>query len=140
VLATVLVEMAQQGAALQTYNNELVRCLEELCSRRQSLQAEIDKEQEEKRQLDQERSRVEERLQAVEEALEHKIKSRAEYDRIIAESEQAYLKILESSQLLVNLVKTKSQDLHDDKKPSGQEKRNPGQGQMLSSQGNQPRL
>lgn len=128
--------MAQQGAALQTYNNELVRCLEELCARRQSLQADIDTEQQEKTQLETERARIEERLQVVDATLSTKLASRAEYDRIIAESEQAYLKILESSQLLVNLVKTKSQDLHDVKKPPGHESRAPGhsgQGPMASS-------
>ncbi len=30
--------MAKQGAALQTYNNELVKSLEELCQRRHALQ------------------------------------------------------------------------------------------------------
>ena len=33
--------MAKQGAALQTYNNELVKSLEELCQRRHALQVDI---------------------------------------------------------------------------------------------------
>ena len=107
--------MAGQGAVLQTYNTELVGCLEELCERRQGIQAEIDTEQDEKMQLEAERARIEERLHEVDAGLSTKLASRAEYDRIIAESEQAYLKILESSQLLVHLVKTKSQDLQDEK-------------------------
>ena len=32
---------AKQGAALQSYNNELVKGLEELCERRSKLQADI---------------------------------------------------------------------------------------------------
>ena len=31
-------KMARQGAALQNYNNELVKSLEELCQRRHTLQ------------------------------------------------------------------------------------------------------
>merc|ERR1719206_1546375 len=34
-----------------------------------------------------------------------------EYDRVIQEAEQAFTKILESSQVLLNVVQTKSQDL-----------------------------
>jgi hypothetical protein len=33
--------MAKQGAALQTYNNELVKSLEELCQRRHALQVTV---------------------------------------------------------------------------------------------------
>ena len=56
--------MAQQGAALQTYNNELVKSLEELVRRRQALQAQIDGEAQEKRRLEGERARVQQYLQA----------------------------------------------------------------------------
>ena len=40
--------MAEQGAALQSYNNELVKCLDELCEKRTILQKEIDKEEQDK--------------------------------------------------------------------------------------------
>ena len=36
--------MAQQGAALQNYNNELVKVLDELCERRQRLQKDIEED------------------------------------------------------------------------------------------------
>ena len=41
-------EMTQQGAALQTYNNELVKSLEELKARRAALQQQIEAESLEK--------------------------------------------------------------------------------------------
>ena len=44
--------MAQQGAALQNYNNELVKVLEELCERRQRLEQEIEMDKREKQKLD----------------------------------------------------------------------------------------
>eukprot|EP00092_Neocalanus_flemingeri_P021831 GFUD01023683.1.p1 GENE.GFUD01023683.1~~GFUD01023683.1.p1 ORF type:complete len:152 (+),score=54.39 GFUD01023683.1:116-571(+) len=103
--------MAQQGAALQTYNNELVKSLEELMQRRAALQAQIEAETAEKTRLEAERARVEERLGVVDNSLQKKLGTRTEYDRVIQEAEQAYLKILESSQLLLNVVKSRSSDL-----------------------------
>jgi len=40
--ATISDKMARQGAALQNYNNELVKSLEELCQRRHNLQVKIE--------------------------------------------------------------------------------------------------
>ena len=80
--------MAQQGAALQTYNNELVKSMEELLQRRAALQSQIDAETKEKAKLETEKARVEERLGAVDNSLQKKLVSRAEYDRVIQDAEQ----------------------------------------------------
>ncbi len=40
--------MAQQGASLQTYNNELVKCLEDLREKREQVNKAILKEEKEK--------------------------------------------------------------------------------------------
>jgi len=103
--------MTQQGAALQTYNNELVKSLEELKARRAALQQQIEAESLEKRKLESEKARLEERLDLVNSSLEEKMLTGREYDRVIQEAEQAFTKILESSQVLLNVVQTKSQDL-----------------------------
>ena len=50
-------EMTQQGAALQTYNNELVKSLEELKARRAALQQQIEAESLEKKKLESEKAR-----------------------------------------------------------------------------------
>ena len=50
-------EMTQQGAALQTYNNELVKSLEELKARRAGLQQQIEAESLEKKKLESEKAR-----------------------------------------------------------------------------------
>jgi len=131
--------MAQQGAALQTYNNELVKSMEELVQRRAALQSQIDAETKEKAKLETEKARVEERLGAVDNSLQKKLGSRAEYDRVIQEAEQAYLKILESSQLLLNVVKTKSSDLQTGGQGGGAEQvragvRRGSQGQGVTPQ------
>ena len=125
-----LQRMTQQGAALQTYNNELVKSLEELKRRRAALQVQIEAEGEEKARLEGERARVEERLEVVDTSLQGKVAASREYDRVIQEAEQvlqlltlllslftllilaqAYLKILESSQVLLNVVQSRSRDL-----------------------------
>jgi len=104
--------MAQQGAALQTYNNELVKSMEELLQRRAVLQSQIEAETKEKSRLESEKLKIEESLGVVNHSLEKKLGTRSEYDKVIQEAEQAYLKILESSQLLLNVVKSRSSDLN----------------------------
>lgn len=80
--------MTQQGAALQTYNNELVKSLEELKARRAALQTQIDAESSEKERLEAERRRLDERLGVVDVSLQEKVASGREYDRVIQEAEQ----------------------------------------------------
>ena len=129
--------MAQQGAALQSYNNELVKSIEELLQRRATLNKAIEAESLEKARLEEQRRAVEERLASVDTSLQAKLDQRAEYDKVIGEAEkvrldnmtrtisqvllQAYVKILESSQLLLNVVKVKSSDLASGKKQQQKE-------------------
>eukprot|EP00088_Acartia_fossae_P046247 TRINITY_DN49928_c0_g1_i1.p1 TRINITY_DN49928_c0_g1~~TRINITY_DN49928_c0_g1_i1.p1 ORF type:complete len:146 (-),score=35.93 TRINITY_DN49928_c0_g1_i1:36-473(-) len=107
--------MAQQGAALQSYNNELVKSIEVLLQRREGLNKQIELESREKVKLETEKKKIEERLATVENSLQTKLNTKAEYDKVINDAEQAYVKILESSQLLLNVVKVKSQDLETGK-------------------------
>ena len=80
--------MAQQGAALQTYNNELVKSMEELLQRRAVLQSQIEAETKEKSRLESEKSKIEESLGVVNHSLEKKLGTRSEYDKVIQEAEQ----------------------------------------------------
>jgi len=50
---------------LQTYNNELVRCLEELTGRRSLLQREIEAEEEQKRRLEEQARIIADKLAEV---------------------------------------------------------------------------
>lgn len=103
--------MAQQGAALQNYNNELVRCLEELCERRQRLEKEIDRDMKEKQTLDSQMAQLNAKLNSLDASLAKKLETKAEYDRTIRDTEAAYMKILESSQVLLNVVKRDAMSL-----------------------------
>eukprot|EP00794_Sanderia_malayensis_P019180 gene19180-21102_t len=97
--------MSQQGAVLQSYNNELVKCIEDLCTKRDELQRQILTEEEEKAKLQNDIRILTEKLAKVNENLAKKISSRNEYDKTIAETESAYMKILESSQTLLTVLK-----------------------------------
>lgn len=97
--------MSQQGAQLQTYNNELVKCIEDLCTKRDELQKQILNEEEEKGKIQNDIRILSERLAKINESLAKKIASRNEYDKTIAETEAAYMKILESSQTLLHVLK-----------------------------------
>ena len=103
--------MAQQGAALQNYNNELVKCLENLCQRRQRLQKEIDQETIQFEQVVQEVAKQTAKMNALQTSLNKKIETKGEYDRTISEGEANYMKILETSQALLSMVKKDSNHL-----------------------------
>ncbi|XP_041519107.1 Sjoegren syndrome nuclear autoantigen 1 homolog [Microtus oregoni] len=103
--------MTQQGVALQNYNNELVKCIEELCQKREELCRQIQQEEDEKQRLQNEVRQLTEKLARVNENLARKIASRNEFDQTIAETEAAYLKILESSQTLLNVLKREAGNL-----------------------------
>ncbi|XP_062409778.1 Sjoegren syndrome nuclear autoantigen 1 [Sardina pilchardus] len=111
--------MTQQGAALQTYNNELVKCIEELCSKRDELQHQIQQEEEEKSRLQHDVRVLTEKLSRVNESLARRLAARADFDRTIAETEAAYMKILESSQTLLSVLKKETGNLTKATEPRG---------------------
>lgn len=100
--------MSQVGAQLQGYNNELVKCIEDLCFKRDELQSQILTEEDEKFKIQTDIHILSERLRVISESLAKKIQARNEYDRTIAETENAYNKILESSQALLHVLKRES--------------------------------
>ncbi|XP_017883895.1 Sjoegren syndrome nuclear autoantigen 1 homolog isoform X1 [Ceratina calcarata] len=103
--------MSQHGAALQSYNQELVKCLEEMKMRRTELQAQIESQEEEKNYLQREIEKLSHKLTRVNDSLTKRIAVRNEYDRTITDTETAYVKILESSQLLLNMIKREATNL-----------------------------
>ncbi|XP_050793584.1 microtubule nucleation factor SSNA1-like [Gopherus flavomarginatus] len=97
--------MTQQGAVLQGYNNELVKCIEDLCMQREELNKQIQQAELEKNKLQHEIRILSEQLECVCESLAQKTASRNELDKILAETETAYMKILDSSRMLLNVLK-----------------------------------
>lgn len=110
--------MAGQGASLQNYNNELVKCIEDLREKREEINRQILKEEEEKAKIQRDLSILTDRLSSINEALARKIQARNEYDRTIQETEAAYMKILESSQTLLQVLKRETTQLTKKKQSS----------------------
>lgn len=110
--------MAAQGASLQNYNNELVKCIEDLREKREEINRQILKDEEEKAKIQRDLSILTDRLSKINETLTRKIQARNEYDRTIQETEGAYMKILESSQTLLQVLKRESVTLVKKKQTS----------------------
>lgn len=68
-------------------------------------------EEEDKAKIQREIAILSEKLQKINESLARKIQARAEYDKTIQETEAAYMKILESSQTLLHVLKRESVNL-----------------------------
>lgn len=103
--------MASQGASLQNYNNELVKCIEDLRDKREEINRQIIKEEEDKTKIQKDIAVLTERLTIINESLARKSQARSEYDRTLQETESAYMKILESSQTLLGVLKRESVNL-----------------------------
>mmetsp|Transcript_46327 Transcript_46327/g.129139 ORF Transcript_46327/g.129139 Transcript_46327/m.129139 type:complete len:112 (+) Transcript_46327:148-483(+) len=110
--------MAKQGSTLQNYNNELVKCIEDLREKREEVNRQILKEEEEKAKIQKDLSRLTERLSKINESLARKMQARNEFDMTIQETEAAYMKILESSQTLLHVLKRESSNLAKKKQTS----------------------
>ena len=107
--------------------------IEDLCTKRDDLQRQIMIEEEEKHKLQNDIRVLSEKLAKINESLAKKISARNEFDKTIAETESAYMKvfikfyffllkinkiffyilfqILESSQTLLNVLKRESHTL-----------------------------
>ena len=65
--------MANQGASLQNYNNELVKCVEDLREKREEINRQILKEEEEKAKIQRDLSILTDRLSTINESLARKV-------------------------------------------------------------------
>merc|ERR1711865_653195 len=109
---------ASQGATLQTYNNQLVKCIEDLREKREEVNRQILQEEEEKAKIQKDLIILTDRLSKINESLARKVQARNEYDKTIQEMEAAYMKILESSQTLLHVLKRETVNLTKKKQSS----------------------
>mmetsp|Transcript_11855 Transcript_11855/g.11778 ORF Transcript_11855/g.11778 Transcript_11855/m.11778 type:complete len:127 (-) Transcript_11855:30-410(-) len=119
-----------QVAALQRYNKDLGNYIENIKQGREELHEEVSQDEEEKTFLENEIASLTERLNNLNEALTKKYEAREEYDRTISETEQAFLKILESSQTLLHVLKKEDSSLNK-KKTSVSTRKNIPTGSMV---------
>jgi len=76
------------------------------------------KDEEEKAKIQKDLSILTDRLSKLNEALVKRTQARSEYDKTIQETEAAYMKILESSQTLLHVLKRESLTLTKKKQTS----------------------
>merc|ERR1719373_1284462 len=103
--------MTQSGPTLQNYNLELVKCLQDLKQKRENVHKDIVSEEREKAKVQKQLAELTEHLHRLNESIAHKQTSRNEYDKTIQETEAAYMKILESSQTLLHVLKRETLSL-----------------------------
>ncbi len=83
----------------------MIRYIENIRLGREDLHDEVVKDEDEKHQIETEISQLTERLNNLTDALMKKYEARDEFDRTILETEQAFMRILESSQTLLHVLK-----------------------------------
>ena len=76
-----------------TYNQELVRCIEDLREKREEVNRSILRDEEEKARCQRELTAITERLGKLNEGLARKMQARLEFDQTIQETEAAYMKV-----------------------------------------------
>ena len=95
-----------------------MKCVEDLREKREEINRQILKEEEEKAKIQRDLSVLTDRLSKINEGLSRKVQARNEYDRTIQETEGAYMKILESSQTLLQVLKRETVTLVKKKQSS----------------------
>ena len=95
-----------------------VKCIEDLREKREEVNRQILKEEEEKAKIQKDLSLLTDRLSKINESLARKVQARNEYDKTIQETEAAYMMILESSQTLLHVLKRESVNLSKKKQSS----------------------
>lgn len=110
--------MATQGAALQSHNNELVKCIDDLREKREEILKTLRDDEGEKAKIQSDLQTLTKRLAQVNDSIARKNETRVEYDKVIQETEAAYLKILESSQTLLTVLKREAVNIQKKKQAS----------------------
>lgn len=110
--------MSEHGATLQTFNQELVKSLEELKQRRKELSHTIYQQQTQKETLEQQIKSLQDDLTIVNSKLTESNKLKSSYDQVINETEEGYKKILDTSQALLSAIQLESSRLSKTKKIS----------------------
>eukprot|EP01060_Flectonema_neradi_P000633 TRINITY_DN1039_c0_g1_i1.p1 TRINITY_DN1039_c0_g1~~TRINITY_DN1039_c0_g1_i1.p1 ORF type:complete len:114 (+),score=24.44 TRINITY_DN1039_c0_g1_i1:65-406(+) len=103
--------MGESSTAMMSTNSELVTHIDSMKEKRSELDRFIQKEEEEKARIVNDLRILNERLARVDEGLARKYAARQEYDKTIAETENAFSKIIDSSRTLLHVLKRESTTL-----------------------------
>ncbi len=104
--------MADNGDKLSNFNQQLIKCLEDLREKKNLLNREIKNNQEEKVKTENEINMLNNKLKNLNEILNTKNLIKNNYEKAIKDTETAYSKILSTSQNLLHVVKQESVTLN----------------------------
>ena len=107
-----------QESTLNNTNVELVKIIEAIKINREEVQSEIEQDEEEKRQIEEQMRALKDRLEELEVSLKKKYVTRNDFDKTIQDTEGAFVKILESSQTLLHVLKKEGASLSKKKAQS----------------------
>ncbi|KAJ3189887.1 Sjoegren syndrome nuclear autoantigen 1 [Gaertneriomyces sp. JEL0708] len=106
-------------SSLQSFNNDLIRNLTYLIEQRHAIVTEIRDDEAQKETLTEQIQTLQDQLNELNQSLSKKLCMKEEFDRVITETEDAYVEIVESSQALLNMVRSQTDDLLErDRKPT----------------------
>ena len=97
--------VSNPGASLSNTNAELVKIIEGIKKDQNDIQIVIAREEEEKRDIEGKIGVMNERLEEIKASLQKKYITRADYEKTINETEGAFVKILESQQTLLHVMR-----------------------------------
>jgi Sjoegren syndrome nuclear autoantigen 1 len=98
-------------SALQTFNNEIVKGLDSLRERHQHALLEIAKQEQGKHDLEQEIAKLQAKLSKLNSELAKNRTKAKDLHTLISETETAYIKIVDSSQTLLEIMSKQSKSL-----------------------------
>ena len=105
--------MTDNGEKLSNFNQQLIKCLEDLREKKDLLNREIKNHQEEKVKTENKINKLNSQLKNINELLKTKISIKNNYDKAIKDTENAYSQILSTSQNLLHVVKQESVTLNN---------------------------
>ena len=111
--------VSNPGASLSNTNAELVKIIEGIKKDQNDIQTVIAREEEEKHDIEQKIGVMNERLEEIKASLQKKYITRADYEKTINETEGAFVKILESQQTLLHVMRKEDTGLKRKKSQLG---------------------
>ena len=100
-----------QGDVLQKYNNQLINIMKEMHTKKDNISIKIATLDEQQQNLTNQTSILNEQLSTLDESLVENRKYKEKLEKMITETETAYMKILESSQTLLIVLKREQNTL-----------------------------
>lgn len=95
---------AARQVTMAAFSEQLVSCIAELRNKRDEINEQILREEEDRAKIEKELKILNERLSTLHASLNRKMHARSEYNKTIAESEAAYGKLYESTQTLTHVL------------------------------------